>query len=198
MCRGNAMADRTVTLWLAAWSQGSGEALERLVPLVYGELRQLAARCLWRERSGHTLETGALVHEAFLRLVDQRQVSWQNRSHFFGIAALMMRRVLVEHARGRQYARRGRGALHLPLDAAVEVGDTVAPEIRDLNEALGQLIEFYPQAGRVVELRFFGGLTENEIGELLGISAPTVKRRWRMARAWLHRYLSRSGPPESG
>jgi RNA polymerase sigma factor (TIGR02999 family) len=190
--------DRTVTHLLEAWGQGSSEALEHLAPLVYGELRGLAAHYLRGERPGQTLETGALVNEAFLRLVDQRQDGWQNRSHFFGIAALMMRRVLVDHARSRQYARRGCGALHLPLDAAGEVaGAMAAPEILALNEAIGQLREFYPQASKVVELRFFAGLTEDEIGKKLGISTPTVKRRWRLARAWLYRYLSPPSPSDS-
>src|SRR5436305_14855658 len=121
--------ERTITGLLAAWSQGEREAFDHLAPLVYAELRQLASSYLHKERSGHTLETGALVHEAFLRLVDQRQVSWQNRSHFFGIAALVMRRVLVENARSRKYARRGRGALHVPLAAAAEVGVAEAPEV---------------------------------------------------------------------
>lgn len=184
---------RTITNLLAAWSHGEHEAFDRLAPLVYSELRRLASSYLQRERSGHTLETGALVHEAFLRLVDQRQVSWQNRSHFFAIAALVMRRVLVEHARSRRYARRGRGALHLPLTAATQIGVVSAPEVLAVDEAVQQLGERYPEAARVVELRFFGGLTESEIGEVLGVSVPTIKRRWRMARAWLYRYLSQ--PP---
>jgi RNA polymerase sigma factor (TIGR02999 family) len=184
---------RTITNLLAAWSHGEREAFDRLAPVVYSELRRLASSYLQRERSGHTLETGALVHEAFLRLVDQRQVSWQNRSHFFAIAALVMRRVLVEHARIRHYARRGRGALHLPLTAATLIGVAAAPEVLAVDEAVRQLAERYPEAGQVVELRFFGGLTESEIGEVLGVSVPTVKRRWRMARAWLYRYLSQ--PP---
>jgi RNA polymerase sigma factor (TIGR02999 family) len=184
------MAEGTITHLLAAWSQGDREALDRLAPLVYGELRRLAFNYLRRERPGHTIETGTLVHEAFLRLVDQRQVSWQNRAHFFGIAALMMRRVLVEQARSRQSARRGEGALHVSLDAAAEIGVVEAPEVLALAEALRQLSESYPQAAEVVELRFFGGLDEREIGEVLGISVPTVKRRWRMARAWLHRQLA--------
>lgn len=184
------MAEETITHLLVAWSQGDREALDRLAPLVYGELRQLAGNYLRRERPGHTIETGTLVHEAFLRLVDQRQVSWQNRAHFFGIAALMMRRVLVEQARSRQAARRGEGALHVSLDAAAEIGVAEAPEVLALAEALEKLGDRYPQAGQVVELRYFGGLDEREIGEALGISVPTVKRRWRMARAWLHRQLS--------
>jgi RNA polymerase sigma factor (TIGR02999 family) len=185
---------RTLTHWLAAWSRGDGEALDRLAPLVYGRLRQLAASHLRRERSGHTLETGALVNEAFLRLLGQCKVSWKNRSHFFAIAALMMRRVLVEHARRRQDAAR---APHLPLDAVAEVGMAEAPEILALDEALRQLNARYPQAEKIVVLRFFGGLNESEIAEVLGISVPTVKRRWRFARAWLQRYLAGPGRHDS-
>ena len=186
------MATRTLTRLLAAWSRGDGEALDRLAPLVYGKLRQLASSYLRRERPGHVLETGALVNEAFLRLFGQDQVNWQNRSHFFAIAALMMRRVLIEHARRRQNPGR---APHLPLDALAEVGMAEAPEIRTVDEALRQLGVRHPQARRIVELRFFGGLNESEIAEMLGISVPTVKRRWRFARAWLHRYLASPQSP---
>jgi RNA polymerase sigma factor (TIGR02999 family) len=181
------MASRTLTHLLAAWSQGDGEALERLAPLVYGRLRQLASSYLRRERPGHVLETGALVNEAFLRLFGQDQVSWQNRSHFFAIAALMMRRVLIEHARRRQHADR---MPCFPLEAAAEVGLARASDVLALDEALGQLSDRHPQAGKIVELRFFGGLNESEIAEVVGLSVPTVKRRWRFARAWLHRYLA--------
>ena len=179
------MTARTLTHLLAAWSHGNGEALDRLAPLVYSRLRQLAANYLRRERLGHTLEADALVNEAFLRLFGQTQVSWQNRSHFFAVAALMMRRVLIEHARRRQYAVR---APHLPLDAIGEVAE--ASEVLALDEALRQLSARHPQAGKIVELRFFGGLNESEIAEAVGVSVPTVKRRWRFARAWLHRYLA--------
>jgi RNA polymerase sigma factor (TIGR02999 family) len=186
------MPTRTLTHYLVAWSRGDGEALDRLVPLVYGRLRQLAANFLRRERSGHTLETGALVNEAFLRLLGQGRVSWKNRSHFFAVAALMMRRVLIEHARRRQSAGR---APHLPLDEAGGVERAEASEALAVDEALRQLGIRHPRARKIVELRFFGGLNESEIAEVLGISVPTVKRRWRFARAWLHRYLSRPGSP---
>jgi RNA polymerase sigma-70 factor, ECF subfamily len=179
---------RTLTHLLAAWSRGDGAALDRLAPLVYRKLRQLAANYLRRERSGHTLETGALVNEAFLRLLGQRQVSWKNRSHFFAIASLMMRRVLIERARRVR-------APHLPLDAVAEVGQGEAPEVLALDEALRQLSARHPQTRKIVELRFFGGLNESEIAEVLGISVPTVKRRWRFARAWLQRYLARPESP---
>lgn len=177
------MATRTLTRLLADWSQGDGEALDRLAPLVYGRLKQLASSYLRRERPGHVLETRALVNEAFLRLIGQADVSWQNRSHFFAVAALMMRRILVEHARRKR-------ALCLPLDAAAEVGMSAASDVLALDEALRQLGIRHPQAGKIVELRFFSGLNESQIGEALGISVPTVKRRWRFARAWLHRSLA--------
>jgi RNA polymerase sigma factor (TIGR02999 family) len=180
------MATRTLTHWLVSWSRGNGEALDRLVPLVYGRLRELAANSLRRERPGHTLETGALVNEAFLRLLGQRRVSWQNRAHFYAVAALMMRRVLIEHAR-RQSAGR---APHLPLDEAAGVTRAEDSEAVAVDEALHQLGVRHPRARKIVELRFFGGLSESEIAAVLGISVPTVKRRWRFARAWLHRYLS--------
>lgn len=185
------MATRTLTHLLAAWSRGDGDALDRLAPLVYSKLRQLAANYLRRERSGHTLETGALVNEGFLRLLGQRRVSWKNRSHFFAIAALMMRRVLIEHARRRPDAAR---APHLPLDAAADVGIVESSEVLALDDALRQLGARHPQVRKIVDLRFFGGLNESEIAEVLGISVPTVKRRWRFARAWLHRYLARPEP----
>ena len=181
------MAARTLTRWLAAWSRGDREAVNHLAPLVYGKLRQLAANYLRQERSGHTLETGALVNEAFLRLLRQGRVSWKNRSHFFAIAALMMRRVLIEHARHRQVAGR---TPHVPLDAAAEVASAEASEVPALDEALRLLGARHPQARRIVELRFFGGLNESEIAEVLGISVATVKRRWRFARAWLQRCLA--------
>jgi RNA polymerase sigma factor (TIGR02999 family) len=181
------MATRTITHLLAAWSRGDGQALDRLVPLVYGKLRQLAASSLRREHPGHLLETGALVHEAFLRLLGQGRVSWQSRSHFFAVAALMMRRVLIEHARRRQVAGR---ASHLPLEAAAGVAKAEASEVLALDQALRQLGARHPQARKIVELRFFGGLNESEIAEVLCISVPTVKRRWRFARAWLLRYLT--------
>lgn len=183
-----------ITAWLAAWSKGEGRAFDQLAPLVYAELRKLAASYLRRERGSHTLETGALVHEAVLRLVDQRQVSWQNRSHFYGIAALAMRRVLIEHARSRLYARRGHGALHLPLEAADGASDPRAETHPAIAEALQELADRHPQVARVVELRFFGGYSEGEIASALGLSVPTIKRRWRMARAWLFAYLSGAEP----
>lgn len=186
------MDERTITRLLAAWREGDRGAFDRLAPCVYDEMRQLAASYVRRERAGLTLDTGGLAHEAFLRLAGQRRVAWQNRSHFFGIAALLMRRVLIERARARGTARRGQGALHLPLADAADLAVDTPPELALLDEALRRLGEHYPDAGKVVELRFFGGLSEQEIGDALGISVPTVKRRWRLARAWLHRHLAAS------
>jgi RNA polymerase sigma factor (TIGR02999 family) len=160
------------------------------LPQVYDELRSLASSYLRRESSGHTLETGALVHEAFLRLVDQERVQWQNRAQFFGIAAQMMRRILVDHARSHLYLKRGGGERKLSLDEALTLSAERAPELVALDEALQDLDTIAPQAARIVELRFFAGLTSEEIAHVLGVSVPTVTRGWRMARAWLYRHLS--------
>ncbi len=179
-----------ITLLLEQWSDGDQAALAELVPLVYDELRGLAAAYLRREPRGHTLPTSALVNEAFLRLVEQKRVQWRNRTHFFGIAARLMRRILVDHARRYLYAKRGAGARRLSLDQLPELGVMRPDELVALDDALCDLAVLDPDQVRVVELRYFGGLTGEEIGELLGISIPTVTRRWRMARAWLYRYLS--------
>jgi RNA polymerase sigma factor (TIGR02999 family) len=189
----NANAQREVTGLLLAWSEGDRDALDTLLPRVYGELRRLAASHLRRERAGHTLETRALVHEAFLRLVDQERVAWRSRGHFFGIAAQMMRRVLVDHARRHLYAKRGGGAPRFSLEEGLTLAPERAPELVALDEALGELERIAPRNARIVELRFFGGLTAEEIAEALGLSAPTVTRGWRMARAWLYRRLSGDG-----
>ncbi len=191
------MAQRTVTRLLGRWEAGDPSALDALAPLVYHELEKLASAYLRRERGDHTLAPAALVHEAFLRLVRQRRVAWQNRSHFFGLAAQMMRRVLVEHARARGYARRGRGAVHLPLEAVPGLAATDLPEVLAVDEALDQLAERYPEAAEVTEMRFFGGFEESEIAAALGISVATVKRRWRLARAWLQRYLEGGDGPST-
>lgn len=166
------------------------EALDKLMPAVYDELRRQAARYLRREHAGHTLQTTALIHEAYMRLVDQRNVQWQNRAQFFGIAAQMMRRILVDHARTKKRAKRGGS------DVKVSLADATIPvEERDLDvialdEALTRLAEIDEQQSRVVELRFFSGLTVEETAEVMGISPATVKRDWSMAKAWLHRELS--------
>jgi len=166
------------------------ESLDKLMPAVYDELRRQAARYLRREQPGHTLQTTALIHAAYVRLVDQRNVQWQNRAHFFGIAAQMMRRILVDHARTKKRAKRGGSDIRVSLDdATVAVGgqdlDVVA-----VDEALTRLAKIDEQQSRVVELRFFSGLTVEETAEVMGISPATVKRDWSMAKAWLHRELS--------
>jgi RNA polymerase sigma-70 factor (ECF subfamily) len=163
---------------------------DRLLPIVYGELRRLAAAYLRGERPGHTLQPTALVHEAYLRLIDQKQIDWANRAQFIGIAAVMMRRILVNHARDRIADKRGGGAEHVPLTLAGEgIG---APEVNllDLHDALTDLSESDPRKGRIVELKFFGGLTTGEIAETLDVSVATVERDWKFARAWLYRAVS--------
>lgn len=163
---------------------------DRLLPIVYNELRRLAASYLSRERQGHTLQPTALVHEAYVRLIDQRQIDWTNRAQFLGLAAVMMRRILVNHARDRIADKRGGGAEHVPLTLAGEgVG---APEVNllDLHEALTDLSESDPRKGRIVELKFFGGLTTEEIAETVGVSVATVERDWKFARAWLYQAVS--------
>jgi RNA polymerase sigma factor (TIGR02999 family) len=178
-----------VTRLLVLWTGGNQQAMEDLLPLVYDELRKLARRYLQRERPGHTLQSTALVHEAYLRMIDQHDVSWQGRAHFFGIAAQMMRRILVDHARGRDAAKRGAGACKLTLDE-----DLLAPAERDINlvaldQALDTLSKLDSQQGRIVELRFFAGLSIEETAEVLKISPATVKRDWAMAKAFLSRQL---------
>jgi RNA polymerase sigma factor (TIGR02999 family) len=181
------LPEADITALLRDWSGGDHEALERLMPAVYGELKRLAASYLRSERPGHTLQPTALVHEAYLRLQGQRSVAWSNRAHFFGIAARIMRRILVDHARRRGAAKRDAAALRLTLvdDAA---GDR-APELIALDTALTSLERLDPQQARVVELRYFGGLTVEETAEAAGISTATVKREWRTARAWLRREI---------
>lgn len=179
-----------VTSLLVASSQGDQEALNQLLPLVYDELRRLADRYLHRERSDHTLQATALVHEAYLRLIDQK-VSWVNRAHFFGVAAEMMRRILIDHARGRQAAKRGSGGIKLSLDDVLEITDEKAADLIALDESLTALAEFDPQKARVVELRFFGGLSIEETAAVMGLGTATITRQWRLAKAWLYHELSR-------
>jgi RNA polymerase sigma-70 factor, ECF subfamily len=182
-----------VTRLLAAWGDGDSAALDRLTPLVYDELRRLAHRHMGRERAGHTLQTSALVNEAFIRLIDQRDVRWQNRAHFFGIAAQMMRRILVDYARGRRYQKRGGDARRAPLDEAVMVSEERAADVVALDEALKSLCEFDPRKSRIVELRFFGGLSIEETAEVLSVSPGTVMREWTLAKAWLRREMTGDG-----
>jgi RNA polymerase sigma-70 factor (ECF subfamily) len=168
------------------------EALDNLMPIVYDELRRQAARYLRRERAGHSLQTTALIHEAYMRLVDQRHVQWQNRAHFFGIAGQMMRRILVDHARTKRRVKRGGSDVKISLaDATIPVQEQDL-DVVALDEALTRLAEIDAQQSKVVELRFFGGLTVEETAEVMGISPATVKRDWSMAKAWLHRELSLS------
>jgi RNA polymerase sigma factor (TIGR02999 family) len=178
-----------VTRLLVAWSNGDEAALERLMPLVYAELRGLARRRLARER-GHSLPSTALVHEAYLRLVDQRSVRWQNRAHFFAIAARIMRRILIDRARARRTARRGEGAPVISLDRAPEVAAERAADLLALDDALRRLAEIDPRKSQVVELRYFGGLSVEETAEVLGVSGVTVMRDWSTAKAWLHRAIA--------
>lgn len=179
-----------VTQLLLAWSNGDQDSAEKLVPLVYDELRQLAARYLARERPEHTLQPTALVHEAYLRLVDLRHVQWQDRTHFFAIAAQAMRRLLVDHARKHRSAKRGGVDRRLSLDEVGEVATARAPDLVALDDALTNLAEIDPTKASIVELRFFGGLSNQETAEVVGCSRSTVVRHWRMAKAWLHSELS--------
>jgi RNA polymerase sigma factor (TIGR02999 family) len=186
-------AHGAATALLIAWSGGDERAREQMLPLVYDELRRLAAGYLRRERPGHTLQPTALVHEAYVRLIDQRQVDWSNRAQFIGLAAVMMRRILVNHARDRVADKRGAGAEHVPLTVA---GDPVgAPEVDllDLHDALDRLAELDRRKGQIVELKFFGGLTIEEIAETVQVSRATVEREWKFARAWLYDAISGHG-----
>jgi RNA polymerase sigma factor (TIGR02999 family) len=179
-----------VTQLLVEWGHGNRDSLDRLMPLVYDELWTLAERYLRRERPNHTLQPTALIHEAFFKLIDQRRVQWQSRSHFFGIAARAMRRILVDHARGRAAAKRPPIASRVPLDY-VDVASAVRDvDVLALDDALGRLAAIDPQQERVVEMRFFAGLTVEETAAALDISPDSVRREWTMAKAWLYRALS--------
>jgi RNA polymerase sigma factor (TIGR02999 family) len=179
----------SVTELLQAWSDGDENALERLLPLVQAELRRLARGYMRRERPEHTLQVTALVNEAFLRLTDARQLRWNDRAHFLGISAKIMRRVLVDHARARGYRKRGGGAQQVTLDEALLVSPAPSLELLALDRALDELAAADPRKARVIELRFFGGLSVEEAAEALHVSADTVKRDWRIARLWLLREL---------
>ncbi|MBM3804778.1 MAG: sigma-70 family RNA polymerase sigma factor [Acidimicrobiia bacterium] len=179
-----------VTQLLVSWSEGDPKALEALTPLVYDELRKLAGRYLRRERPDHTLQSTALVHEAYLRMVDQRQVRWQNRAHFFGVAAQIIRRILVDHARSHKVEKRRADAVKLTLDEAMAVPEVRQVDLVALDDSLSSLASLDPQQGRIVELRFFGGLSIEETAEVLGVSPATVKRDWASAKAWLYREMT--------
>ena len=180
-----------ITQLLEEWSSGNQTALDRLYPLVYDELRRLARQYMRREKHGHTLQTTALINEAYVRLVDQKDVHWANRSHFFAISAQIMRRILIDHARRNLYAKRGGGAQRVSLDDNATFADS-ASELILLDEALRSLAELDPRRSQVVELRYFGGLNNVEIAGVLQISENTVTRDWNMARAWLYQQLSGS------
>jgi len=174
---------------LRAWSDGDQRALERLTPVVYDELHRLARRYMRRERSGHSLQTTALVNEAYMRLVDYRRMEWQDRAHFFAVAAQVMRRILVEHAR-RHNLKRGGGVQHMSLEQAAVVGGDEDADLTALDDAMNALARIDSRKVRVVEMRFFGGLSVEETAEVLKVSPITVKREWRAARAWLYRELT--------
>lgn len=186
------LSQQQITQHLMDWSQGDPAALDRLMPSVYSELRRLAAAHLRRERHDHTLQATALVHEAYLRLVDAEHVTWQNRAHFFGIAARVMRQILVNHALSRNAAKRGGLAHKLSLDEVVSFADDREVDIVALDEALKELEQIDPQKCRIIELRFFSGLSIEETAEVLGVSKATVERHWRIAKLWLKRELSKA------
>jgi RNA polymerase sigma factor (TIGR02999 family) len=175
-----------VTVLLVDWSNGDKSALEKLIPLVYDELRRIARHYMRRERSDHTLQSAALVNEAYLKLIDCSRVGWQNRAHFFAVAAQLMRRILIDHARARNYGKRGGGAHKVSLDEAAVLSNERAAELIAIDTALTNLEALDPRKSRIVELRFFGGLNLEETAEVMGISSPTVQREWRKARAWLY------------
>ena len=180
-----------VTQLLSNWSKGDLQAREAVFPLVYEELRRLAAGYLRRERSDHTLQATALVHEAYLRLVEHEHADWQNRHHFFGAAAQLMRRILVDHARGRLAAKRGSGAVKVDLTEAIAMSQEQPAELLALDENLSRLTSLDAQQGQIVELRVFAGLTVEETAEVLNISAATVKRDWALAKIWLMRQIQK-------
>jgi len=187
-----------VTQLLAQWSSGDQAALEKLLPLVYGELRRLASAYLRRERSNHTLQSTALVHEAFMRMVHQQDVQWKNRAHFFAIAAQMIRRILVDYARSQHAEKRGAGAVKLALDEAMAVPQSSGTDVDllGLNDALDKLAQMDERQSRIVELRFFAGLSIEETAEVMGLSPASIKREWQTARAWLFREMTRTAPEQ--
>jgi RNA polymerase sigma factor (TIGR02999 family) len=182
--------DADVTRLLLAWGEGDATALDALLPLVHDELNRIAHRYMSRERPDHTLQTTAVVNEAYLRLVDQRHTRWQNRAQFFGIAAQILRRLLIVHARSHGYAKRGAGAVHVALDEEAVLSPERAAALVELDAALDRLLALDPRKGRVVELRYFGGLSVDETAAVLGVAAITVMRDWSLAKAWLQRELA--------
>jgi RNA polymerase sigma factor (TIGR02999 family) len=181
-----------ITQLLINWTQGDKAALDQLVSLVYPELRRLAKRHMAREDPAHTLQTSALINEAYLKLVDQQNVQWQNRAHFFAVAAQVMRHILVDHARTRNYAKRGGGAPKLPLDEAAVLIEQRATQLIALDDALRDLSALDARKSQIIELRFFGGLSLEETAEVMKISPSTIQREWRAAKAWLHHTMSKA------
>lgn len=184
------MSSAKVTQLLLEMSGGNRTAVDELLPLVYREMKRIAGGQLRNERPGHTLQATALVHEAYMKLVDQREVSWQNRAHFLGVATQVMRRILMDYAKSRQRDKRGGGVRPVSLDEALVVSEDRASDLIVIDEALTRLEQLDPRQAKVVELRFFGGLSVEETAAAMEISTPTVKREWAMARAWLHRELA--------
>ncbi len=192
-----ATTSHEVTQWLHEWSNGDQAALDRLLPVVYGELRQMAHRYMARQKPGHTLQTTALINEAFVKLVGQPDKHFANRAHFFGVAAQAMRSILVDYARSKQFAKRGGGAQAVALDEAMTVSAERAGELVALDDALQELAKVDARKCRVVELRYFGGLSVEETAEVLKVSAITVMRDWSMAKSWLHRELSQNNKDDA-
>jgi len=187
-----APSQKQITQMLVDWGNGDQTALEKLSPLVYNELHRLARCYMGRERPGHTLQTSALVNEAYIRLIDWKNIHWQNRAHFFAVSAQLMRRILVDFARSRNYAKRGGAVRNVSLEEAMVVSREKGADLVALDDALDSLAQLNERQSQVVELRFFGGLELEEIAEVLKVSVGTVRRDWRLARAWLHRELSRA------
>lgn len=190
-----APSQNNITVLLKAWSEGDGTALEALTPLVHAELHRLARTYMSRERPGHTLQTTALIHEAYVRLIDWKNVEWKNRAHFYGVAAGLMRRILVDYARSRKYQKRSGGKTRVSLDEAAVFTAKHGQDFVALDEALEALERLDPRKSQTVELRFFGGLSVEETAQVLNVSARTVTRDWDLARSWLYRELS---GPEGG
>jgi RNA polymerase sigma factor (TIGR02999 family) len=174
---------------LIDWNNGSAEALEKLMPLVERELRRIAANHMRRESPGHTLQTTALVNEAYLKLVDQREVRWQNRAHFFALSSQLMRRILLDHARAQKRGKRGGDAVHVALEDVAVITPEKSEELIALDEALTRLAQFDSKKSKIVEMRFFGGLSVNEVAEVMGIAPVTVMLHWRLAKAWLQKEM---------
>jgi RNA polymerase sigma-70 factor (ECF subfamily) len=189
-CRVMSALTHEITELLLSWSNGDKTALEELTPLVYPELRRLARHYMQRERSAHTLQTSALINEAYLRIVDQQKVEWHDRAHFFAVAAQVMRHILIDYARRHTRAKRGAGVTHVPLTETATVTRERAAEFVALDDALNRLAQIDPRKSQIIELKFFGGLTMEEIAEVLKLSTITIKREWRSARAWLHLELT--------